>query len=103
MKKIIIVISAMLSFLFIKSMNKSIPENEDDLFKDNKGEEKQLNLNTAGAETLMSIPGIGPDLSYKIEDYKKNHGNLNDLNELLNVKGIGEKKLEEIKPYLKIE
>ena len=103
MKKIIIVVSALLSFFFIKNRNKSKQENEEDLFKEIKDEGNYVNLNNASAESLMSVPGIGPDLSHKIEEYIVNQGPLTELNDLLMVKGIGEKKLDEIKPYLKIE
>ncbi len=54
-----------------------------------------LNLNTAGKEELMSINGIGPVLSARIiagRPYKT-------VDDLLKVKGIGQKKLENIRPY----
>jgi competence ComEA-like helix-hairpin-helix protein len=52
-----------------------------------------VNVNTATAEELETLTGIGPSLAQAIIDYRAEHGDL-AAEDLLNVKGIGEAKLE---------
>ncbi len=55
-----------------------------------------INLNAATAEQLQTLPGIGPVLSARIITYREKNGGFTTIGELMNVSGIGEKKLEEI-------
>lgn len=52
-----------------------------------------ININTADATTLASLPGIGDALSQRIIDYRTAHGPFTSISQLDNVKGIGAKKL----------
>lgn len=58
-----------------------------------------ININTADRQTLTLLPGIGEVLSQRIIDYRTEHGAFSDVTELLNVEGIGEKKVEQLLPY----
>ena len=53
-----------------------------------------VNVNTASAEELQTLTGIGPSLAQAIIDYRAEHGDFKTAEDLLNVKGIGETKLE---------
>ena len=53
-----------------------------------------ININTAGAEELDQLPGVGPSTAKKIIDYRTQHGNFKSVDELDNVKGIEPKKLD---------
>ena len=53
-----------------------------------------VNVNTATAEELETLTGIGPSLAQAIIDYRAEHGAFETAEDLLNVKGIGEAKLE---------
>jgi len=64
----------------------------------NKIKEK-INLNQASLEDLTSIPGIGPSLANKILAYRKNNNAFQSLIELLNIKGIKEKKFNQLFHY----
>ena len=55
-----------------------------------------LDLNRATAAQLDSLPGIGPVLAERIIAYRQQVGRFSSVGELMNVSGIGEKKLEEI-------
>jgi competence protein ComEA len=59
-----------------------------------------LDLNTATAEDLDALPGIGPVLAKRIVDYRAAHGPFKKIDDLEQVSGIGPKKLEKIKPFL---
>jgi competence protein ComEA len=61
-----------------------------------------VSLNTASLEQLESIPGIGPSTGQKILDYRTEHGGFSSVDELLAVKGIGPKKLEAMRQFLKL-
>lgn len=60
-----------------------------------------VNINTASAAELDTLPGIGGVLSQRIIDYRSQNGRYQNVDELLNVKGIGDKLLAKIKPYVK--
>lgn len=55
-----------------------------------------VDINTATSEQLQTLPGIGPVLAQRIIDYREANGPFQSIGELINVTGIGEKKLESI-------
>lgn len=57
-------------------------------------------INHASALELTSISGLGAKTAQFIVKYRNEHGPFKDLKELLQIKGIGEKKLEKFKPFL---
>lgn len=61
---------------------------------------KSININTASADELTRLPGIGPKTAEKIIEYRKKFGKFKSVDELIEVKGIGEKKLEKIKQLI---
>ena len=65
--------------------------------------EKSININKASKSELMKLPGIGEVLAENIIKYREDNGKIDDISELLKVKGIGKKKLDKIKPYIFIE
>lgn len=58
-----------------------------------------VNINTASAKELDALPGIGEVLAQRIIDYRTANGPFQSVDDLVKVKGIGEKTLEKIKPY----
>jgi comEA protein len=61
---------------------------------------EKINLNTASIEQLQSLPGIGPSTAKSIVEYRTKVGKFNRIEEIINIKGIGEKKFEKIKDRL---
>lgn len=61
---------------------------------------KEININTADQQVLTQIKGIGPSTAKKIIDYRNENGEFKSIDDLMNVKGIGEKSLAKMRPYL---
>ena len=63
----------------------------------------QININSDNIIELCQIPGIGEAKARAIIEYRKENGDITDINELLDISGIGVKILENISPYIYIE
>ncbi len=61
---------------------------------------EKINLNSATVEQLQSLPGIGPAIAKSIIEYRTKVGKFNRIEEIINVKGVGEKKFQKIKDRL---
>lgn len=61
-----------------------------------------LSINHASAEDLATLPGIGPLSARRIIDHRETHGPFLTLDELKDVKGIGDKVFARIAPYIKL-
>lgn len=61
-----------------------------------------ININTADKDAFMALPGIGEVLALRILTYRDAHGNFESVEELMNVEGIGEKRMEEILDFITI-
>lgn len=59
-----------------------------------------LNINTATVEELQTLPNIGEATAQRIIDYRTQHGNFASVDALQNVKGIGAKTVEKLRPFV---
>jgi len=66
-------------------------------------EKKTVKINTATAGDFSRLPGIGPGLAKRLVEYRNQNGNFAVIDDIKKVKGIGDKRYEEIKDYLVIE
>jgi competence ComEA-like helix-hairpin-helix protein len=65
--------------------------------------EKSININTAGINEFVKLPGIGEKTAEKIIQLRNQKGKFRKLEELMEVRGIGEVKFNKIKMYLYID
>jgi competence protein ComEA len=61
-----------------------------------------VNLNTATQAQLESLPGIGPSAAQRILEYRQKNGSFKKIEDLMNVKGIGEKSFLKLKPLITV-
>jgi competence protein ComEA len=61
-----------------------------------------INLNTATQGQLETLPGVGPKAAQRILDYRKQNGSFKKVEDLMNVKGFGEKTFLKLKPMLTV-
>jgi competence ComEA-like helix-hairpin-helix protein len=94
----VVVLVTLLVCLSVNSVNAASPEKMQPI----KG--KTVNINKATEEELVkSVPLISPELAKKIVKYRKDNGNFQTLEELLQVDGFDRNLLRRIKPFLLLE
>ena len=93
--------------IYIPNKNEKIDEyittsNGNNIMNENNNETKErkenkVNINTANQSELDSLPGIGPSIAQRIIEYREENGNFKRIEDLQNVKGIGDAKFSDIK------
>lgn len=61
-----------------------------------------VNINTASATEIATLPGIGAKTAARIIEYRQKNGPFKKVEELMNVRGIGEKNFLKLKPQLAV-
>lgn len=61
-----------------------------------------ININTADQATLQLLPGIGKSYAKRIVEYREQNGGFKTIDELINIKGIGETRLQRLRPVVTI-
>jgi len=64
--------------------------------------EAVVNINTADTEALMLLPRVGPSVAQRIVEFRDKNGKFKAAEDLMLVRGVGEKTFELIKPYIAI-
>lgn len=64
---------------------------------------EKIDINKATSSQLLLLPGIGREIAQRIIEYRDIHGGFKCVEEILNVKGIGKKKYERLKDFIKVK
>jgi competence protein ComEA len=67
------------------------------------GKQGKLDLNRATAEELQHLPGIGPVLAQRVIEQRTAHGAFHTVDGLRNVKGIGKKRMDQLRPLIMVD
>lgn len=63
----------------------------------------KVNINTASATELQLLPRVGPAVAARIVEFRESHGAFKSIEELMRVRGVGEKTFDLLKPYVTTE
>lgn len=80
----------------VNNSNKQVNDTNSNIPSNNNSSSNLININTATKEDLDTLPGIGPATAQKIIDYRQEHGNFSSIEDIKNVKGIGEAKFSKM-------
>jgi competence protein ComEA len=61
-----------------------------------------VNINTATATELQTLPGIGASTATRILEYRQKNGGFKKIEDLMNIRGIGEKSFLKLKPLITV-
>ena len=61
-----------------------------------------ININTASLDQFEALPGVGAKTAQRILEHRQKNGPFKKIEELMNIKGIGEKSFLKLKPYLTV-
>jgi competence protein ComEA len=86
----------------LNDSNENVENNNNDN-NSGEGESKKININSASKEELDSLPGVGEVTAQKILDYRDENKEFKSIDEIKNVKGIGENKFNDLKDYICIQ
>ena len=64
--------------------------------------DSRVNINTAGKDELMTLPGIGASRADAILEYREQHGGFEDIEEIMQVPGIKEHSFEKLRENIKV-
>lgn len=84
-------------YIITSSGNNVLVENGNNSNKNTKGAGEKVNINQANQTELETLPGIGPSLAQRIIEYRQENGNFQKIEDIQNVKGIGDSKYSNIK------
>jgi len=62
-----------------------------------------VNVNTATVDQLQLLPRVGPSIAERIVEFRESNGPFASIDELAAVRGIGERSLERMRPYLAVD
>jgi competence protein ComEA len=65
--------------------------------------ERPVNLNTATLTELLQLPRVGPKTAERILAFRQEHGPFRRPEDIMNVKGIGEKAFLRLQPYITVD
>ena len=88
--------------LFVGTFTPVAAEQRDQMSASKAPAPSPVNLNTAALSDLEKLPGVGPATAARIIEYREKNGPFKKIEELMNVKGIGEKAFLKLKPLVTV-
>ena len=79
-----------------------VPREAVDRARDGFARDPNLGVRTATAQQLTVLPGVGEKLAARIVEYRQKSGGFKNVQELMNVRGVGEKNFLKLKPQITV-
>ncbi|MFL0267807.1 helix-hairpin-helix domain-containing protein [Candidatus Clostridium radicumherbarum] len=90
-------------YVFVPEKSEEISNNSNSAaVSSNNKESKKININTASAAELDTLPGIGPTTAQKIIDYREKNGQYTSIDDLKKIGGVGDKTLDKFRDNIDI-
>jgi competence protein ComEA len=86
-----------------QNINNNSNNNSNNSLEVNNNSSSKININTASESELDSLPGIGEVTAQKIIDYRNENGKFSTIEDIKNVKGIGDNKFDDIKDSITVQ
>ena len=101
-QRVLIVLAAVLLGLTVVQVRKAALQPTTVSVPDDQSLEVRLDLNTATAADLETLPGVGTSLAARIDAYRLKHGPFHSVDELRQVSGFGEKLIATLRPLMTV-
>ena len=88
------------SLLNLSTKPVNSPRMDEALMQQSRKDTVLIDINTANKDELKLLPGIGDELAKRIVDYREENGFFASVEDLKNVSGIGEKKIDDLRYYI---
>lgn len=101
---VILSLAVVISTAGLAASAEKAPSGKDSV-KESKAANKKddrVNINTADADDLQKLPRIGPKMAQRIIEYRKENGKFKRIEEIMKVRGIGEKTFKGFEKMIKI-
>ncbi|MBC7363384.1 MAG: helix-hairpin-helix domain-containing protein [Candidatus Aminicenantes bacterium] len=94
----LLLVAGLFAALMLSTLSPVLAQNQ----AQSKTPASKININTASAAELQNLPRIGPKVAQRIVDYRTQNGPFKKVEDLLKVRGIGEKVFEQIKDRITV-
>lgn len=88
------------NLFFVPDVSPSVVEVATDVQDVSSAYNGKIHLNTASESALQELDGIGPALAKRIVEYRETHGKFNSIEDLKNVRGIGDQLFDQIRDQI---
>lgn len=103
MQRAFVLTAVCAGFLVLPLHGPALAEPGVPLLQNPEAEQETVELNTASAAELRTLPGVGERTAERIIEYREEHGGFEKIEDLMNVRGIGERTFLRLRPLVRVD